>query len=170
MLGVGMAGRRATALAAATAAVASLGVTTAYGQATDDPPSRSIGPGERSPVTFVKTPLGKGLKEGRRIPRGALVKRQVLTGEAAAARSETSVNAVPPKGQNIVSAVAQVRNRAGRVIRTMNGSIEGGPVMISSAVAGSAAGILVTVPRQAPRGATVVVWTLFRRGAGNDTE
>ena len=76
---------------------------------------------------------------------------------------------MPPKGQNIVSAVTQVRNRAGRVARTLNGSIEGGPVMISSAVGGSAAGILVTAPKQTPRGTTIVVWTLFRCGAGNDT-
>lgn len=166
---MGTAGRRAAALAATAAMVAALGATTAHGQAEDMPPSRSIGPGERSPVTFVKTPLGKGLKEGRRIPRSALVKRQVLTGPAAAPESETSVNAVPPKGQNITSAVVQVRNRAGRVVRTWNGSIDGGPVMINSAIEGSAAGILVTLPKQLPRGATVVVWSLFRRGAGNNT-
>jgi hypothetical protein len=168
-------GRRGLAVLAATAMIGGLagatGTGAAFGQAQDMPPSTSIGPGERSPVTFKKTPLGKGLKKGKKIPKNALVKRQVMPSNVDAG-TETAVNAVPPRGQNIVSAVMQTRGSDGRVLRTWNGVVGQGIVSIDSAIEGSAAGIFLDLPLslEIPDGARIVVFSLFRKGAKNDTD
>ena len=95
---MGTAGRRAAALAATAAMVAALGATTAHGQAEDMPPSRSIGPGERSPVTFVKTPLGKGLKEGPFVSE-----EELLAVAAEAAEAET----IEPEERRLIESIIE---------------------------------------------------------------